>query len=164
MYFIQHCFICRPSQIPLCRRMLGSNPGLLRLRHWQSDALTTRLDLISDIYDLSLIFVVDSWHACWCGVQECVAGAGAGGEGGGHGHPHQAHQEQEAARHCHLHRGQVGHNSFEQCSGTVTFWYGFGSSDPYLWLMDQNPAPDPALFVSDLQDANKICLQNFFAY
>ncbi len=33
-------------QIPLYRRMLGANQELLRLRHWQSDALITRQDLI----------------------------------------------------------------------------------------------------------------------
>jgi hypothetical protein len=43
--------------------------------------------------------------------------------------------------------------NFYQCCGSVTFWYGSGSADPCLWLMD--PSPDPAIFVIDLQDANK---------
>ncbi len=40
---------------------------------------------------------------------------------------------------------------FSQCCGSMTFWYGSGSADPCLWLMD----PDPAIFVIDLQDASK---------
>jgi hypothetical protein len=37
------------------------------------------------------------------------------------------------------------------CSGSVTFWYGFGSADPYLWITDT----DPALFFCGFRDANK---------
>ncbi len=36
-------------KIPLCQRMLGSNLVLMRLWHWQLDALVTRLDLIHQI-------------------------------------------------------------------------------------------------------------------
>jgi hypothetical protein len=62
----------------------------------------------------------------------------------------------------------------KQCSGSVRFWYGTGSSVPYLCLTDPDanlapdadPAPDPALFAGDLQDGNnnKIFSPSFYAY
>jgi hypothetical protein len=49
----------------------------------------------------------------------------------------------------------------------MTFWYGSGSADPYryIWLTDLTPAPDPGIFVSDLQDdKKKNFFLSFFAY
>jgi hypothetical protein len=45
MYFITTDSSAAP-QIPLCWRILESNPELFRLWLWQSDALPNRLDLI----------------------------------------------------------------------------------------------------------------------
>ncbi len=44
-------------------------------------------------------------------------------------------EEREAAANC------TWEDSWVQCWGSVTFWYGSGSSDPYLWQTD--PDADP---------------------
>ncbi len=50
----------------------------------------------------------------------------------------------------------------------MTFWYGSGSADPCLSLMDpdQDLDPDASIFVIGLQDANEklICKKSFSAY
>jgi hypothetical protein len=54
---------------------------------------------------------------------------------------------------------------FYQCSGSMTFWCGSGSADPCLWLIDPDldSDPDPAIFVINLQDANKKLIKKSFS-
>ncbi len=54
--------------------------------------------------------------------------------------------------------------SIKQCWRSVTFWCGsgFGSPDPYLWLMD--PDPDPTPFFSDFKETKKNIFFKFFSY
>ncbi len=62
----------------------------------------------------------------------------------------------------HLSKSEVQNSfqSFLQCWGSMTFWCGsgFGSPDPYLWLMD----PDPTIFFIYFKDAKKIFFSYFF--
>jgi hypothetical protein len=50
-YFIFFCTSFNTASSAILK-MLGSNPGQMRLRHWLSDSLTTRLDLILTRLDL----------------------------------------------------------------------------------------------------------------
>ncbi len=55
----------------------------------------------------------------------------------------------------------VWSNEDGMCCGSVTFWFGSGYADPCFWTMD----PDLAIFVLDLQDANKkLFFSKFFCF
>ncbi len=47
-------------------------------------------------------------------------------------------------------------HSFLQCWGSVAFWCGSGSPDPYLLLLD------PSLFFNEIKDAKKLFFSKFF--
>ncbi len=51
------------------------------------------------------------------------------------------------------------YNITMQCWGPLTFWSGStsGSADPYLWLKEPDPTPDPLPFFGDFKEA-----KNFF--
>ncbi len=48
----------------------------------------------------------------------------------------------------------------------MTFWYGSGSADPYLWLTDSDsdPAPDPGIFVRDKMTTKNIFFSKIFCF
>ncbi len=49
-YYIQHCFICRPSE-----STVPTDAGMLV--HWQSDAVTTRLDQLNMLFITFRMFI-----------------------------------------------------------------------------------------------------------
>ncbi len=55
-------------------------------------------------------------------------------------------------------------DSRRPCWGSVIFWCGSGSPDPYLWLIDPDPTPDPTPFFSDFKDVKNLFFFIFFSY
>jgi hypothetical protein len=60
MYCIQHCFICRPSDSTV------SEYAGIELLPWQSEALTTRLDLLHRTEELLSKRMMKGVLACLC--------------------------------------------------------------------------------------------------
>ncbi len=54
--------------------------------------------------------------------------------------------------------------SSSQCWGSVTFWCGSGSPDPYLWLIDPDPTSEPTLSSLTLRMQKKYFSQIFLFF
>ncbi len=65
-YFIQDCFICRSSDSPCVGGRWDGIQDNLRLRHWLSGALTTRLNLIDARLNLILESYLLVTLVAWC--------------------------------------------------------------------------------------------------
>ncbi len=68
---------------------------------------------------------------------------------------------QQPSAHTLLPKGKIYSPDNKPSSGrqycrSVKFWHGSGFLDPYLWLVDPDADPDPAIFVSDLKDVKKL--------
>ncbi len=72
MHIFQHCFICRPSESPVSEDA-GTNPGLLRLWHRLSDAITTWLDLIHNRLDFIQFPKCTVWYVLTFSAEISVA-------------------------------------------------------------------------------------------
>jgi hypothetical protein len=61
MYDIQHCFICCLSDSTVSEDAGIEPRTVATIRHWLSDALTTRLDLIHTRLDVIHFITLHAW-------------------------------------------------------------------------------------------------------